>query len=62
MNKYTVRIARTETRLYEYEVEANSRKHAEELAKEEHEDSSTEDGKAVWAEEDTHEIIEETTA
>jgi hypothetical protein len=59
MNKYRVAMARTETTMYYYDVEAEDEGIAEEIATDRYtNDESYNYKKVVWAEDDVHEVKE----
>lgn len=57
MNKYQVRIARTEATMYTFEVKAKNYKQAEEKAMEAFgQGEEPDDEDIVWGEEEVHEV------
>jgi hypothetical protein len=60
MKKFKVSIARTETTVYYFDVEAEHEGIAEEIATERYNEENYDSKNVVWAEEFTHDIDEVT--
>lgn len=58
MKKYTVAIARTETTIYYFDVEAEHEGIAEEIASDRYGDNDYDRKNTVWGEDDLYEIKE----